>query len=73
MFAPLGSLHFQFGFSCGAIVTQEKLVRSVAIIRQLEREGNGVFRGIFTKENEPVGTRREAAGGGRPLSVKTME
>jgi hypothetical protein len=32
MFAASGSLHFKFGFSCGAIVTQEKLLRSVAII-----------------------------------------
>jgi hypothetical protein len=45
------------------IVTQEKLVRGVAIIRQLEREENGVVRGNFTKEDEPVGTRREAGGG----------
>jgi hypothetical protein len=43
-------LHFQLGFSCGAIVTQEKLVRSVAIIWQLERGENRVVRGTFTKE-----------------------
>jgi hypothetical protein len=29
----------------------------------LEWEENGVVRGIFTKEDEPVGTRREAGGG----------
>jgi hypothetical protein len=37
-FASNGSrLHFQFWFSWGAIVTQEKLVRGVAKIWQLER------------------------------------
>jgi hypothetical protein len=49
-------LHFQFWFSCGAIVTQKKLVRSVANIWQLERGENGVVRWIVTmKEGEFVG------------------
>jgi hypothetical protein len=56
-FASNGSrLHFQFWFSCGAIVTQKKLVRGVANIWQLEQGDNGVVRGIVTtKEGEFVG------------------
>jgi hypothetical protein len=34
-------LHFQFGFSYGAIVTLKKSARSVANIRQSERERVG--------------------------------
>jgi hypothetical protein len=62
----VGSLHFQLGFSCGAIVTQEKIGASCC-------DHLTVGRGrIFTKEeDEPVGTRREARG--RPLSVKTIQ
>jgi hypothetical protein len=63
MFAPLGSLHFQFGFSCGAIVTQEKIGASCGNHLTVGM-GRKLSRGIFTKEeDEPVGVRREAGGG----------